>query len=46
VQRPEYSVLSKQKLVSLGLGMPGWEQGLSRYLAARRTGQAVTSPSQ
>ncbi len=46
VQRPEYSVLSKQKLVSLGLGMPGWEQGLSRYLAARRTRQPVTSQSQ
>lgn len=43
VQRPSYSVLSKQKLVSLGLGMPGWEQGLSRYLSVRRARHSVQS---
>jgi dTDP-4-dehydrorhamnose reductase len=37
VQRPAYSVLSKQKLNSLGLSMPRWEDGLARYLAARKT---------
>ena len=36
VQRPAYSVLSKQKLNRLGLTMPRWEEGLARYLAARR----------
>jgi dTDP-4-dehydrorhamnose reductase len=36
VQRPAYSVLSKQKLNSLGLDMPHWEDGLSRYLATKR----------
>lgn len=36
VQRPAYSVLSKQKLNRLGLSMPPWEEGLARYLAARR----------
>jgi dTDP-4-dehydrorhamnose reductase len=36
VQRPAYSVLSKQKLNHLGLGMPRWEGGLSRYSAVRR----------
>jgi dTDP-4-dehydrorhamnose reductase len=36
VQRPAYSVLSKQKLNRLGLTMPNWEEGLARYLAARR----------
>jgi dTDP-4-dehydrorhamnose reductase len=36
VQRPAYSVLSKQKLSGLGLSMPKWDDGLARYLAARR----------
>jgi len=36
VQRPAYSVLSKQKLRGLGLSMPSWDDGLSRYLSARR----------
>jgi len=36
VQRPAYSVLSKEKLKRLGLTMPRWEEGLARYLAARR----------
>ena len=46
VQRPAYSVLSKQKLNRLGLAMPRWEEGLARYLAARRAGtpQATTAP--
>jgi dTDP-4-dehydrorhamnose reductase len=35
-RRPAYSVLSKQKLGRLGLAMPPWEEGLARYLAARR----------
>lgn len=36
VQRPAYSVLSKQKLHDLGLRMPSWEHGLTHYFAARR----------
>ena len=36
VQRPPYSVLSKQKLKTLGISMPPWEDGLARYLAARK----------
>src|SRR5580700_12349738 len=32
VQRPAYSVLSKQKLNKIGIKMPKWEDGLSRYL--------------
>jgi dTDP-4-dehydrorhamnose reductase len=36
VQRPAYSVLSKQKLRGLGLSMPSWEEGLRRYLSAHR----------
>ncbi len=35
VQRPSYSVLSKQKLHSLGLKMPSWQEGLARYLQER-----------
>lgn len=35
VQRPCYSVLSKNKLNALGIAMPSWEDGLSRYLSAR-----------
>lgn len=42
VQRPAYSVLSKQKLSGLGLSMPRWEDGLTRYLAARRARSAKT----
>jgi dTDP-4-dehydrorhamnose reductase len=47
VQRPPYSVLSKQKLKGLGLAMPGWEEGLARYLVARRARipQASTAPA-
>jgi dTDP-4-dehydrorhamnose reductase len=47
VQRPAYSVLSKQKLNRLGLTMPRWEEGLARYLAARRAkiAQATTAPA-
>jgi dTDP-4-dehydrorhamnose reductase len=37
VARPAYSVLSKQKLRSLGLSMPPWQEGLVRYLSARRS---------
>ncbi len=35
VQRPAYSVLSKQKLNRLGITMPRWEDGLRRYFAQR-----------
>jgi dTDP-4-dehydrorhamnose reductase len=35
VQRPAYSVLSKQKLNNLGITMPTWQEGLSRYFAQR-----------
>jgi len=35
VRRPAYSVLSKKKLQGLGIPMPDWQEGLSRYLAAR-----------
>jgi dTDP-4-dehydrorhamnose reductase len=35
-QRPAFSVLSKEKLRGLGLVMPGWKEGLARYLAARK----------
>lgn len=36
VKRPAYSVLKKQRLQSLGLGMPRWDDALERYLRARR----------
>jgi dTDP-4-dehydrorhamnose reductase len=47
VRRPAYSVLSKQKLNRLGLGMPRWEDGLASYLAARRARmrQSTTAPA-
>jgi dTDP-4-dehydrorhamnose reductase len=35
VRRPAYSVLSKHKLTSLGIAMPSWQEGLSRYLSTR-----------
>jgi dTDP-4-dehydrorhamnose reductase len=36
VKRPEYSVLSKEKLYSLGTpDMPHWEEALARYLRAK-----------
>jgi dTDP-4-dehydrorhamnose reductase len=46
VERPEYSVLNKQKLNGLGLAMPRWEDGLARYLAARRANKAQATPAQ
>jgi dTDP-4-dehydrorhamnose reductase len=36
VQRPAYSVLSKQKLAHPGIAMKRWQEGLGSYLAARR----------
>jgi dTDP-4-dehydrorhamnose reductase len=36
VQRPAYSVLSKQKLQGLGIRMRTWQEGLESYLAARK----------
>ena len=35
VQRPSYSVLSKEKLHALGIDIPDWHDGLRRYLEAR-----------
>ena len=35
VRRPAFSVLSKNKLNAVGITMPGWEEGLRRYLLAR-----------
>jgi dTDP-4-dehydrorhamnose reductase len=43
VRRPAYSVLSKRKLKSLSITMPAWQDGLSRYLAAR-AGKAQFTP--
>jgi dTDP-4-dehydrorhamnose reductase len=47
VQRPAYSVLSKQKLTGIGLSMPKWEDALARYLVARRaeTRQTAATPA-
>lgn len=41
VQRPAYSVLSKEKLKTLGITMPAWDAGLRRYLFARRDSQTA-----
>ena len=41
VRRPAYSVLSKQKLNSLDIEMPSWEDGLRRYLSCRKTKQPL-----
>ena len=35
VRRPPYSVMSKQRLSSLGIEMPFWKDSLARYLKAR-----------
>lgn len=45
VQRPAYSVLSKQKLKGVGLRMPSWEHGLTHYLAARRDARKTANTS-
>jgi|YelNatPaOPRAMG01_1025707.scaffolds.fasta_scaffold89473_2 dTDP-4-dehydrorhamnose reductase len=44
VKRPPYSVLSKQRLRSLGIEMPFWEYSLERYLKARHGVQAAEVP--
>jgi dTDP-4-dehydrorhamnose reductase len=36
VQRPGYSVLSKQKLRAAQIEMPHWQDALTRYIAARK----------
>jgi dTDP-4-dehydrorhamnose reductase len=41
VQRPGYSVLSKQKLNELGIAMPHWREGLERYLCFRKQFQGA-----
>ncbi|HZR33525.1 MAG TPA: dTDP-4-dehydrorhamnose reductase [Terriglobales bacterium] len=41
VRRPSYSVLSKEKVSRLGIKMSAWEEGLRRYLAARRQKKAT-----
>jgi len=41
VQRPAYSVLSKQKLAQLGIAMKTWQEGLASYLAARSNARST-----
>ena len=41
VQRPAYSVLSKQKLSQLEIAMKTWQEGLASYLAARSNARKV-----
>ncbi len=36
VKRPSYSVLGKMRAKDLGIVMPPWQEGLQRYLQARR----------
>jgi dTDP-4-dehydrorhamnose reductase len=43
VQRPAYSVLSKQKLSRLGIAMKTWQEGLASYLAARSNARKVVN---
>jgi dTDP-4-dehydrorhamnose reductase len=43
VQRPAYSVLSKQKLSQLGIVMKTWREGLASYLAARSNAPKVVN---
>jgi dTDP-4-dehydrorhamnose reductase len=43
VQRPAYSVLSKQKLSQLGIAMKTWQEGLASYLAARSSTRKVVN---
>lgn len=43
VQRPAYSVLSKQKLSQLGIAMKTWQEGLASYLAARSKARKVVN---
>jgi dTDP-4-dehydrorhamnose reductase len=43
VRRPTYSVLSKDKLKGIGIIMPTWESGLSRYLNSR-SGFSASNP--
>lgn len=43
VQRPAYSVLSKQKLKGVGITMPDWKDALARYLSARRRSRPQTA---
>jgi dTDP-4-dehydrorhamnose reductase len=42
VQRPCYSVLSKKRLNSIGIEMPQWENGLSRYLELRAASHSAS----
>jgi dTDP-4-dehydrorhamnose reductase len=43
VQRPAYSVLSKQKLSQLRIAMKTWQEGLASYLAARSNARKVVN---
>jgi dTDP-4-dehydrorhamnose reductase len=43
VQRPAYSVLSKQKLSQIGIAMKTWQEGLASYLAARSNARKVVN---
>jgi dTDP-4-dehydrorhamnose reductase len=46
VKRPAYSVLRKERLYSLGIQIPQWEDALARYLLSRaaKYGAAVGNP--
>ena len=43
VRRPQYSVLSKRKLASVGIQMPSWESALSDYIRSRELGDSAVS---
>ena len=41
-RRPKFCALSNAKLASIGVAMPTWQDGLTRYLTARRNGSVLT----
>ena len=41
-RRPKFCALSNAKLASVGVAMPTWQDGLTRYLTARRNGSVLT----
>jgi len=43
VKRPQYSVLSKTKLRTLGLSIPSWKDALPRYLQERSKKNPIVS---
>jgi dTDP-4-dehydrorhamnose reductase len=44
VNRPSYSVLSKNKVRALGVAMPSWKDALPRYLEERSKTNAPAIP--